>query len=310
MKRILPLCLACLIPLAACSAQGAAISAPTLVASPAEPAGTISSVDSQADSLPPPSPLSISLTSEALEGSEWNGDVPSLPQSRVDGQAELSCLLAEPSGSALLAQLPEKDIALYGIWDEEHLEERCLLQIGAHAWVYDLPWATPRCYLPRIYSADFDSDGTEELALLTYVGSGTGVSYWTLALAELEGETPTLRALSASSYETALAPHFSCTYNDKAKQATLAFNGTEPQIIDFSHFTPSLPAGTQLSAAVGDWVEYTVEGDAITVCLGVNLYGGDIPPTCLYPADLNGQVSYDGEHFSLIHPLMTQIPNF
>ena len=297
MKRIFSLCLACLIPLAACSAQGAAISSPTStgVALPVEP---------QADLVPPASPLSISLASEVLEGTEWNGEAAALPQALVDGQAELSCLLAEPSGAALLALLPEKDISLYGIWDEEHPEERCLLQIGDHAWVYDLPWATPRCYLPKLYSGDFDGDGTEELTLLTYVGSGTGVSYWTLALVELGSEMPTLRAVSASSYEDALAPHFFCSYNDKTKQATLAFNGVEPGVLDFSHFIPSLSADAQLTAAVGDIVEYSVEDGIITVQLGVNLYGEDIPPTCLYPADLNGQVRYDGEHFSLAHPSM------
>ena len=309
MNRILPICLACFIPLAACSAQGAAISAPTPAASPVS-AGVALPVEPQPDSLPPASPLSLSLNSEVLEGTAWNGEAASLPQALVDGQAELSCLLAEPSGATLLAQLSDKDIFLYGIWDEEYPEERCLLQLGDHAWVYDLPWATPRCYLPRLCSGDFDGDGTEELALLTYVGSGTGVSYWTLALVELEGEIPTLRALSASSYEDALTPHFSCTYNDKTKQATLAFNGAQPEILNFSHFTPSLPADAQLSAAVGDWVEYTVEEDAITVCLGVNLYGGDIPPTCLYPADLIGRVSYDGARFSLTHPSMTQTSGF
>lgn len=308
MKRILPLCLTCLMSLAACSVQGAAIpaAAPESVGSAVAAPPAVS----QELSAPPASPFSISLESQVLEGTEWKGELSSLPQELADGQAELSYLLTKPSGAALLARLPEKDISLYGIWDEEHPEGQCLLRVGERAWVYDLLWATPRCYLPQLHCGDFDSDGSEELALLTYVGSGTGVSYWTLTLVELEGETPTLRAIYASSFEDALAPHFSCSYNGKTKQATLAFSGTEPEVLDFSRFTPSLPTDASLFAAVGDVVDYAVEENTITVCLGVNLYGDDIPRTCLYPADIEAQVVYSGNGFSLCGPVMIPVSNF
>lgn len=311
MKRILPLCLAFLISLAACSAQGAVIPAVSPAAvMPAEPAATALPSGPPEASAPPASPFSISLESQAVEAVEWEGGLSSLPQRLVDGQAELSYLFAEPSATVLLAQLPDKDIALYGILDEAHPEERCLLRIGERAWVYDLQWATPRCYLPQLHSGDFDGDGVEELALLAYVGSGTGVSVWTLGIVEPDGEIPALRAVFSPSYEDALTPCFSCNYNTASKKASLIFNRGEPEMVDFSRFTPSLPADAQLTAAVGNIVEYAVEDSVITVCLGVNLYGGDIPPTVLYPADIEAQVVYNGEGFFLRQPVMIPAVGF
>ncbi len=311
MKRILPLCLVCLISLAACSAQGAVIPAVSPAAvMPAEPAATPFPTEAPEASAPPASPLSFSLGSQAVEGTEWEGGLSSLPQRLVDGQAELSCLFAKPSATVLLAQLSDKDIALYGIWDEAHPEERCLLRIGERAWIYDLQWATPRCYLPQLHSGDFDGDGTEELALLTYVGSGTGVSVWTFGIVELDGEIPALRTVVSPSYEDALTPCFSCNYDAASKKASLVFNHEKPEMVDFSRFTPSLPAEAQLTAAVGNIVEYSVEDGVITVCLGVNLYGGGVPPTVLYPADVEAQVVYNGESFSLRQPVMIPAVGF
>ena len=293
MKRALPLCLACLMSLAACSAQGAVV--PAVSPSASQPVETPAVIPALVQSIP--------IEAYVSEGTEWD-DLSALPQRLVDGQAGLSRYMMEPSATVLLAQLPEKEVALYGVWDEEHPEEQSLLRIGEHAWLYDLQWATPRCYLPQLHSGDFDGDGFEELALLFYVGSGTGVSYWTLGIVELDGDAPTLRAVFAHSYEDTLDPYFSCDYNAEGKEALLSFNNSEPETIDFSDFTPPLPADAQLVAAVGDIVEYTVEGDAITVHLGVNLYGDDIPRTCLYPADIEAQVVYDGESFSLFKPTM------
>lgn len=299
MKRILPLCLACLASLSACSVQGAAIpAAAPAPALSAAPAPAVPSIQPQERLAPSASPLSISLETQALEGTEWNGGLSSLPQTLVDGQAELSDLWDEPSGTVLLAQLPEKDIFLYGIWDEETPEERCLLRVGDRAWSYDLPWATPRCLLPQLHCGDFDGDGEDELAMLAYTGSGTGVSVWTLCIVESDLSASLLSDLA---YEDALAPYLGCAYS-KGEQRAVITLGNSDFAADLSEY--DLTDDSPLEAYAGTIVEYAMEEDAITAQLAVGLYGKGLPYTVCYFCQLEGQIVYDGAGFSLTDPVL------
>ena len=294
MKRILPLCLACLVSLSACSVQGAVIpAAAPAPALSAVPAPAVPSIQPQERLTSSASPLSISLETQALEGTEWNGGLSSLPQTLVDGQAELSDLWDEPSGTVLLAQLPEKDIFLYGIWDEETPEERCLLRVGDLARSYDLPWATPRCLLPQLHCGDFDGDGKDELAMLANTGSGTGVSVWTLCIVESDLSASLLSDLA---YEDTLASYLGCVYNKGEQQAVITL-GNDEITVDLSEY--DLTDDSPLEAYAGTIVDYAVEGDAITAQLDVGLYGKGLPYTVCYFGQLEGQIVYDGAGFSL-----------
>ena len=53
-------------------------------------------------------------------------------------------------------------------------------------------WLTPRGITPRIYLSDFDEDGDDELAVVLYVLSGTGLSVEELHIVEFEGSIPEL----------------------------------------------------------------------------------------------------------------------
>ena len=56
---------------------------------------------------------------------------------------------------------------------------------------YLFPWAggalTPRLVLPRLYMSDYDMDGADELVVILYVDSGTGVAVTELHIVELDG---------------------------------------------------------------------------------------------------------------------------
>ncbi len=50
------------------------------------------------------------------------------------------------------------------------------MYIGKNSHAYNWIYMTPRGIEPRMAVADYDGDGTEELAVILYMGSGTGVS--------------------------------------------------------------------------------------------------------------------------------------
>lgn len=80
----------------------------------------------------------------------------------------------------LIAAIPDKNIFLYGIKDNG-----VILYYNNTGHFYDWSYLTPRFILPRMELADFDRDGKEELAVILYVGSGTGYSVEELHIVEV-----------------------------------------------------------------------------------------------------------------------------
>lgn len=89
----------------------------------------------------------------------------------------------ESSRFPLLAAIPDKNIYLYGI-----KSSGVILYVEEEGHYYDWPYLTPRLIWPRMYLSDFDADGRDELAVILYIGSGTGVSIEDLHIIELNKE--------------------------------------------------------------------------------------------------------------------------
>jgi len=91
----------------------------------------------------------------------------------------------------LIASIPDKEIYLYGKHDGF---SGCILFVGETSYHYEIPWFTPRFFMPEIRLYDIDNDGIEELVIANYYGSGTGISIWGLNIVEInentENETP------------------------------------------------------------------------------------------------------------------------
>ena len=82
----------------------------------------------------------------------------------------------------LLYQVPDEDIALYGLCGGDGM----VLRDGEKLYPIMLSWnVTPRIVLPAIYKSDYDGDGKQEYALYRYIGSGTGYSISELCMLEL-----------------------------------------------------------------------------------------------------------------------------
>ncbi|MDF2988716.1 MAG: hypothetical protein K0R50_4226 [Eubacterium sp.] len=85
----------------------------------------------------------------------------------------------EASKFPLLAAIPDKKIYLYGIKDEG-----TILYYNDKGHFFNWSYLTPRFILPQMDLNDFDGDGKEELAVVLYVGSGTGYSVEELHIIE------------------------------------------------------------------------------------------------------------------------------
>ncbi len=91
----------------------------------------------------------------------------------------------EPDSSAeqlsLLAEIPEDEIFLYA-----RESDGVLLKIGEHERTFDWEYMTPRMVMPEMQTYDVDADGENELVILLYIGSGTGVSINELRIIEFD----------------------------------------------------------------------------------------------------------------------------
>ncbi|NLD48419.1 MAG: hypothetical protein GX660_14720 [Clostridiaceae bacterium] len=125
--------------------------------------------------------------------------------------------------SWLLAQIPEKDIFLYA------QENGVTLHVRDKEHYYEWLYMTPRGILPRMQVADYDGDGKEELSVILYIGSGTGVSVEELHIIEISEETEILKDHMFSNYTEQLQKAIGFkTYNkDGEKMAEIMTpNGT------------------------------------------------------------------------------------
>lgn len=83
---------------------------------------------------------------------------------------------------ARLAELPDQGTAFYGVDDTRG--GYVLLQWGDSLAEFDWLFATPRRIPPRLFCFDIDGDQENELAVICYAGSGTGVSIEELHIIE------------------------------------------------------------------------------------------------------------------------------
>lgn len=200
------------------------------------------------------------------------------------------CDLTSDQLPAPLAQISQEDVALYGLPAEDTL----ILREGNQLTAYWLPWLGPAAIPPQLFSGDYDRDGEGELLILTYTGSGTGVSLWDLTLLERTGDGWDALTLSGTAYQDTLPPLLDFRWDHDSP--VLSFGDTSLPI----SLPDTIEPGEPLEPLGGTVVSYEVEGNVITSTLDIGvLYGHFASHFC---ARLEGQLVYDGEGFSLIEP--------
>ena len=134
-------------------------------------------------SLPETSPAqSISAPAVVTEGREPEEDYDlSTP---LDGFSEwMHNSIRDQNPVGLLAELPEQDVALYGVRDYRRAD-RALPRWGGSLAEFDWSFGGPQIVEPRLWCWDVDDDGQDEVVLINHVGSGTGVSIEELHIVE------------------------------------------------------------------------------------------------------------------------------
>lgn len=174
MRRML-LPLLALLVFSGCSAPAPEAPEP----SPEEPAEILSLPETR--NLEPLSAPGIVMEGRAPE-EDWK---PAPPMGDRDYHRNMMRWAYEGEG-ALLAEAP--GAYFYALPQTEEHPETALILWGESAAEFDWCFSTPRMFLPEMYCFDFDGDEEDELVVLCYSGSGTGVSVWDLHVVEKNGD--------------------------------------------------------------------------------------------------------------------------
>ena len=136
-----------------------------------------------ASSLPETSPAQqISAPAVVTEGREPEEDDDL--SDALDGFSEwMHNSTLDQNSVGLLAELPEQDVALYGVRDHRG-DDRALLRWEDSLAEFDWNFGGPLIVEPRLWCWDADDDGQDEVVLVNHVGSGTGVSIEELHIVE------------------------------------------------------------------------------------------------------------------------------
>ena len=189
----------------------------------------------------------------------------------------------------LLAEAPEAGAAFYGLPYSENAHETALIRWGDSLAEFGWDFLTPRRFLPRMAVMDLDGDGKDELIVLTYVGSGTGVSIYDLHVLEKNPDgTLTDYAMPGSLWQERLPPLLRFVQTDGRNFLIL---GRELLEIDMEHVLEG-----QMEPSAG-WIanfRLLPEEHAIQLLGAVDLW-----KTTNYVADYTADVGYRDGVFTL-----------
>lgn len=189
----------------------------------------------------------------------------------------------------LLAEAPEAGAAFYGLPYSENAHETALIRWGNSLAEFDWDFLTPRRFLPRMAVMDLDGDEKDELIVLTYVGSGTGVSIYDLHVLEKNPDgTLTDYAMPGSLWQERLPPLLRFVQTDGRNFLIL---GRELLEIDMEHVLEG-----QMEPSAG-WIanfRLLPEEHAIQLLGAVDLW-----KTTNYVADYTADVGYRDGVFTL-----------
>lgn len=233
----------------------------------------------------------LSAPGIVLEGRAPAGDWrPAPPTGDRDYHGNMMCWAYEGEG-ALLAEAP--GAYFYALPRTEEHPETALILWEASAAEFDWLFSTPRMFLPEMYCFDFDGDEEDELLVLCYSGSGTGVSVWDLHVVE-KHEDGTLTDYSTFYYAEGGNPLWegvsSLLRLERMGDRAFLILGRELVEVD-----PAALPEEDRAPSVGDTIQFEVTPEERRV----RFWGGvDVRPTS-YIADLSADVAYQDRTFTL-----------
>ena len=331
LKKLITLCAACLLALSGCNGGDAALPSPEGAEPPATtplsletpavqtPAQTSAPVTQtlapSTDVLPsaslpvesPPLPTGTSLLWDGNPDSLTLGDFPTQLSNGTDVSDSVAALQGgDKAGLYLVFQLPEQDTWLYGFYTPDGVQG-LILRVGTQWQALDIPFLAPQALLPAMSYGDYDGDGDAELAIVYFVGGGSGTNVWGLSVVDFSSGGWELFQFADTDYTAIVDLSLSCLYDSETNRITL-FAGDASLELDPASLGYSGPAG-ELEAGLGNWVHFTTAGDDISAAFGITLWAPDMPPEGVRVATLHANVVYTGSAFGLNSPALT-LPEF
>lgn len=181
----------------------------------------------------------------------------------------------------------------YALPRTEERPETALILWGESAAEFDWCFSTPRMFLPEMYCFDFDGDEEDELIILCYSGSGTGVSVWDLHVVE-KNEDGTLTDYSTFRYAEGGKP----LWEGVSALLRLERTGDRAFLIlgrELAEVDPAALPEEDRAPFTGSTIQFEVLPEERRV----RFWGGvDVRPTW-YIADLSADVAYRDGVFTL-----------
>lgn len=219
----------------------------------------------------------------------------------------------EASRIPLIAALPEKDIYLYAV-----KPKGVILYVKGTGHYYDWEYLTPRFILPSLYTGDYDSDKEEEVAVVTYTGSGTGYAVQDLHIVETGKDEILSRDPASKDYFVPNPEYFrEHFYTPEAYIAQLdqlvklsAYHVGDVLMADVS--TGGKKSALSLKAiqewakdftineqlCLGNIVHFTCEGDRINAEFELGITSDAFPPP-VFIGNIKAEVVYREDGFAL-----------
>lgn len=312
LKKLLILFTACLLALTGCTGGDAQTPSPEMAESVSPtPLASETTAPVFTSSPPAPShtpedspPFAEPTPTSTPAPAGWNGDpdtltlddFPTQLSSGEDVAADVGALEAGSAGLYLVAQLPDDDTWLYGYCGPDD-DQGLILRVGTQWQGMAIPFLTPQCLLPTMSYGDYDRDGEPELAVIVFVGGGTGTDIWGLSVVDFSGGVWELLQFEPTDYAAIVELSLSSTYVPETDTLVL-LAGDASVALDLAELGYA-DLGEELEASLGSWVSFSTGADTISASFGITLWAPGMPAEGVRAATLNANVVYTGSAFGL-----------
>lgn len=203
----------------------------------------------------------------------------------------------------IIAQLPEQDIYLYGLFKGyDGRAGGVLLRKGKQITEFSWDYLTPRCIMPEMSYKDYDNDGKSELVVILYVVSGTGVAIEQLHIIEFDGSVMTDKMLPEELYSVDLSDKMNLKMENEKAEISI-----DDQKVIINEFLSFEDAGNVIGLSkLYNIVKFSFEGNKIIANFGVGLRYDKIAEP-IFVADLKADVSYKNGEYNFFNFILTKI---
>jgi hypothetical protein len=217
-------------------------------------------------------------------------------------------IIEETTNFPLYAMIKSEDIYLYGI-----KPYGMVLYYKGKGTYFDWPGLTPRLVLPEMIYHDFDGDGKKDLAVLLYVGSGTGIAMMDLHILVIEEREPeidsfgniitfdwikptyTVYSLLAENIDEWMTEHTTATLSENHKSFDMDFYGNNYTVNFVIDEISGAFLGVRYDSCI---VKFDFAGNNIQATIPVGI-SYEKRVSLEYFGDIKADVIFDGERITL-----------